>query len=112
DVPGDVDPALGLLVECLQRFGVNGVDGDALPRRENANDAIARNRAALGELDRKIAAQSSDGDAARSVLAAARAGAGPAEFEAHHLAEPKPSFVVALDLAPALGSLLRLFLGE
>jgi hypothetical protein len=55
DVPGHVDPSLGLLVEGLKRLGVDGIDGDTLPGTENADDAIARHRAAIGEANRQIA---------------------------------------------------------
>ena len=65
DVPGHVDPALWLLVEGLQRFGVDRIDGDALAWIENADDAVAGDRAVLGEAHRQVAAQAPDRDAVR-----------------------------------------------
>ena len=43
-VPGEIDPALGLIVELLERPGEDRIDGDALARHEDADDAIARHR--------------------------------------------------------------------
>src|SRR5262245_27037709 len=113
DVPGHVDPALRLLVERLQRLGMNRIDGDALARVEDADDAVAWDRAVRCEADRQIAAQAPDRDAvcAGGALAfAAAARAGPTELQAHDLAEAEPAFFSALDFAPPLWRLaLRVF---
>ena len=47
-VPGQVDPAVGLVVEVLQAAGEDRIDGDALSRREDADDALSGNGAGLG----------------------------------------------------------------
>src|SRR5262245_19617731 len=88
------------------------IDGDALARGENADDAVAGDRAALGEAHRQVAAHASDGNAAGILLARPLARPRPAEFEAHDLAQSEPAFVVALDLAAALGRFLRLLPGK
>ena len=48
EVPAHVEPLLRLVVVFDQRGRMDGIDRDALPRRANADDALARHRAALG----------------------------------------------------------------
>ena len=43
-VPGEIDPAFGLVVELLKRLGKNRIDGDAFARHDDADNALARNR--------------------------------------------------------------------
>src|SRR6185436_941780 len=68
-VPADVDPAFGRLAEAFQRGAVDGVDGDALARGDDADDAVARQRvAAAREVHRHARDQALDGDLAGLLL--------------------------------------------
>src|SRR5665213_2936528 len=61
DIPAHVEPALRLLFEILQRRRLDRIDGDALARRNDADDAVARHRAAIGrELDRQVGIDAAD----------------------------------------------------
>ena len=46
-IPGEVHPALGLVVELLQRLGEDRVDGYPCPGHKDANDALTRHGARL-----------------------------------------------------------------
>src|SRR5260370_41661560 len=48
DVPAQIEPTLGHILKVLQRWRLDRVDGDTLARGENADNAAARNRAAVG----------------------------------------------------------------
>src|SRR5580704_4255978 len=55
DIPAHVEPALRLLLEILQRRRLDRIDRDALARRDDPDDAVARHRPAVRrELDRQI----------------------------------------------------------
>ena len=71
DVPAHVEPAVGLVLERHQSGRLDGVNRDALTRRENANNPISRHRAAVRrETHGQIAAKAPDGQraAARPVV--------------------------------------------
>src|SRR5438132_10359354 len=54
DIPAHVEPALRLLLEILQRRRLNRIDRDALTWCDDADNAVARHRAAIRrELDRQ-----------------------------------------------------------
>ena len=73
DIPAHVEPALRLVLEILQRRRLDRIDRDALARRDDADDAVARHRAAVRrELDRQIGIDAADRDRRRSL----RAGSG------------------------------------
>ena len=53
----------GLVLEVLQRRRLDRIDGDALARRQDADDAVARHRAAVGrEPHRQIGVDAADRD--------------------------------------------------
>src|SRR5690348_3537189 len=61
DVPADVEPPLRLFLEILQVRRLDRIDRDALARRDNADDAVAWNRAPVGrELDGQIGIDAAD----------------------------------------------------
>ena len=67
DIPAHVEPALRLLLEILQRRRLDRIDRDALARRHDADDAVARHRAAVRrELDRQIGIDAADRDRRRA----------------------------------------------
>src|SRR5579871_2997400 len=47
EVPAQIDPTLRLVLELFERRRVDRVDGDAFARRHDADDAVARHRAAV-----------------------------------------------------------------
>src|SRR4029453_12331217 len=47
-VPAQIKPALGDVLEILQRRRLDRVDGDALARGENADNTVARYCSAVG----------------------------------------------------------------
>ena len=102
DVPAHVEPALGLVVEGLQRRRLDGVDGDALSRREDADDAVARHGAAFGEAHRHVALVRPRIGMARSSAPAPlpRCGfpreARHPELEAAHASEAEPALLARL----------------
>src|ERR1700730_12087636 len=63
DVPAQIEPTLGHILEVLQRRRLDRVDGDSLAGGENADNAVARNRAAVGrEAHRQISIDAADGN--------------------------------------------------
>ena len=66
DVPAHVEPALRLFLEILQRRRLDRIDRDALARRDDADDAVARHRAAVRrEVDRQVGIDAADRDRRR-----------------------------------------------
>ena len=87
DVPAHVEPALRRVLEVLQRRRLDRIDRDALARRQDADDAVARHRAAVRrEAHRQIAVDAADRDRA-AVCSAVR------HLEHHRLAllQPEPA---------------------
>ncbi len=64
DVPGNVDPALHV-VELLELRRMDRIDEDAFVGRDDADDLVARHRAALAEIDGQSAAKPTDRDLRR-----------------------------------------------
>ena len=65
-VPAHVEPALRLVLELAQRRRLDRIDGDPLARREDADDAVARHRAAVGrKAHRQVAVDAADRDRRR-----------------------------------------------
>src|SRR6202012_3134796 len=63
DIPAHIEPALRLLLEILQRRRLDRIDRDALPGRDDADDAVDRPPAAARrELDRQIGIDAADRD--------------------------------------------------
>jgi hypothetical protein len=55
DVPAHVEPAFRLVLVILQRRRLDRIDRDPLARRDDADNAVARHRSAIGrELDRQV----------------------------------------------------------
>src|SRR5215475_1895435 len=97
DVPGDIDPALVLVLLELWRMDLE--DADAVAFRQHADDAIAGHRAALLELHRHVIAQSAD----RQHLRLPRLGAAaarPAKLQVEHLGQVEPALFALAALAP------------
>ena len=60
-VPAHVEPALRIVLEFAQGRRLDRIDRDALARRENADDAVARHRAAVRrKTHRQIAVDAAD----------------------------------------------------
>ena len=77
---------------------MDGIDRYALAGVENADDALAGNRAALSEMNDGRAIHASDRNALPLLLVlGAGQKARPPEFEACHAAQIEPAFVVAGD---------------
>src|SRR5690606_2626495 len=71
------EPALGSVGEALQGLAVDGVDGDALARRHDADDAVARQRMAAARIVHRHARnEAADRDAVLLALARAVASQG------------------------------------
>src|ERR1019366_10038969 len=88
DVPAHIEPAVRLFVEGDKIGGLDRIDGDSLARGQNADDTIARHRAAIrSEADRQIAVRSMNGDCVLVRLAAAR----NLEDQARRLLHAKPA---------------------
>ena len=75
-VPGEIEPTLRRVAETDQGVAVNGMDGDADPGGDDADDAVAGQRAAtFGEMHRDAGYQAANGDRRVSGLGRARAAA-------------------------------------
>ena len=62
-VPAHVQPAFRLVLELTQCMRLDRVDGDPLARREDADNAVARHRAAVRrKTDRQVAVDAADRD--------------------------------------------------
>src|SRR3974390_3718244 len=62
-VPAHVQPAFRLVLKLGERWGMDRINRDALTRRYNADDTIARHRAAIGrKAHRQIAVDAADRD--------------------------------------------------
>src|SRR5713226_3308615 len=73
-LPGDVEPALGRIGKALQRLAIDGVDGDALAGRNDADYAVAGQRvAAAGEVQRHAGNEAANRHGILRRLALARA---------------------------------------
>ena len=102
DVPTDVEPAFRLIVESDQRRRLDRIDGDAFSGREDPDDAVSRDRAAIGrEAHRQVARLTPDGD--RPVrLGGTR---GHLEAEVLRLLETEPAGVALLRSGAGLARL-------
>src|SRR5258708_3062296 len=70
-IPTHVEPPVGRLLELLQRRRLDGVDGNPLPRRHDADDAITRpGAAARREAYRQVGVDATDRNGGALVLAA------------------------------------------
>src|SRR2546427_13240240 len=70
-IPPHIEPPVGRVLELLQRGGLDGVDGNPLPRRHDADDAITRHGAAVWrEAYRQVGVDPTDRNGGAFVLAA------------------------------------------
>src|SRR6185503_300518 len=60
-IPGQIDPAVRLVVESLQGPGENGIDSDTLSLGQNAHDPVTRHRTGFGgDPNWKVAVDAAD----------------------------------------------------
>ena len=68
EIPADIDPALGLLVEFRERRRLDRIDGDRLLADMDADDAVARHCAGRRETDLDVATETTERMRLRDLL--------------------------------------------
>src|SRR5262249_9768667 len=99
-VPAQIEPALGRILEILERRRLDRVDGNALAGREDADDAVARHRSAIGcEAHRQVGVDAPDRDCSAGL-------AGHLHFDRLGFFQPEPAALRLRLLRDGGGALL------